>query len=243
MGIWEPALLAHVLANAKCRMKGIRRQSELPPGTALREWPLGVPLIWDARLALARLWQLYRRMVQAPTLPDGFRWRSQPMPTMIRELAWGAAIKVGPRPNRVVTVCPRCRAEAYLLRATPDGWACRRCDPRHWRQLEVSVGAYAMGLMIGVTGRPMVRRRQRIMNALWSLTLRVRSIRQLALIGAGAELLRYSPHWRRRPGGTRAGAADHGPGPLTRKFGSLYVQVVIEEVLHPRAFRQRFVVV
>src|SRR5262245_62525319 len=131
-------------------------------------WPPGIPLLWDARFALSRVWQLYRRLVQAPTLPDGFRWRSQPIPALVKELAKDARVLVGPQPNRVVTICPACRAEVYLLRATANGWGCRRCVPERLRQLEVSLGGYAMGLAIGLTGRPMVRRRVRLLRRLYA---------------------------------------------------------------------------
>jgi hypothetical protein len=76
------------------------------------------------------------------------------MPAVVRALAVDAGVIVGPQPNRVVTTCPSCRAEVYLLRATPSGWGCRHCVPERLCQLEVSLGAYAMGLAIGLTGRP-----------------------------------------------------------------------------------------
>jgi len=99
-----------------------------------------------------------------------------------------------------------------------------------------------MGIAVGLTGRAMIRRRDRLLRSLVGLVLRARSFTDLYRSIPAAAVTQFSPHWRRRPGGTRAGAADHGPGPLTREFGSLYVQVVIEEVLHPRAFRRRFVI-
>ena len=61
--------------------------------------------MWDARLALARLWQVYRQVIQAPTLPDGYRWRSQPMPAVVKELARDCRIVIGPWPGRVVKPC------------------------------------------------------------------------------------------------------------------------------------------
>jgi hypothetical protein len=47
--------------------------------------PLGVQLAYDAGLALAGLWQFYRRIIQAPSLADGYRWRSDPMPQAVRD--------------------------------------------------------------------------------------------------------------------------------------------------------------
>src|SRR6266852_820805 len=74
-----------------CRRR--RRQTRFPPGAPVVVPPAVLPLIWDARLALARLWQLYRRLIQAPTLLDGFRWRSGAMPPIVKELAKGCRIE------------------------------------------------------------------------------------------------------------------------------------------------------
>ena len=73
-----------------------RRQTRFPPGAPVVV-PLPVPLIWDARLASARLWQLYRRLIQVPTLPEGFRWRSEAMPAVVKELAKDCRIEIGIR--------------------------------------------------------------------------------------------------------------------------------------------------
>jgi len=201
-------------------------------------WPPGIPLLWDARFALARVWQLYQRFVQAPTLPDGFRWRSKPMPAVVRALAVDAGVLVGPQANRVVTTCPSCRAEVYLLRATRSGWGCRRCVPERLRQLEVSLGAYTMGLAVGLAGRPMVRRRNRLQHRLVLCCQSAPGLDQLVTNTSGAWLLSYSPHWRRARPGSRPGGYE--PGPLMRLLGPIMVQVAIEELLHPRAFRYRF---
>jgi len=131
-----------------------RRQSALAPGTPF-VLPPGIPLAYDARLALGRLWQLYRRIIQAPSLPDGFRWRSDPMPQAVRDLAADCGLTVGANPGRVVLRCPRCRRDVYVLRAIGDDWACRRCDRQRWSQIEVSAATYAMGIRIGYRGRPM----------------------------------------------------------------------------------------
>jgi hypothetical protein len=201
-------------------------------------WPPGIPLVWDARFALARVWQLYRRFVQAPTLPSGFRWRSQPMPAVVKELAKDAGIRIGPQPHRVVTTCPSCRAEVYRLWATANGWGCRHCVPERLRQLEVSLGGYAMGLAIGLTGRPMVRRRNHLLRRLYTGIQSGRVLDQLVTRTSGAWLLSFSRHWRRaRPGSCASGS---GPGPLMRVLGPIVVQVMIEELLHSRAFYQRF---
>ena len=68
-----------------------------PPDTVPAVMPLPVPLMWDARLAFARLWQLYRRLIQVLTLPDSFRWRSEPMPPIVKELATDCRIEIGIR--------------------------------------------------------------------------------------------------------------------------------------------------
>src|SRR5437870_13761981 len=60
------------------------RLSRLPPGAPV-VIPDGLPLFWDARLAFARLCQVYRRVIQAPTLPDGYRWRSGRLPAVVKE--------------------------------------------------------------------------------------------------------------------------------------------------------------
>src|SRR5437879_2712415 len=80
MGIPGPSSLARSLTRPPSPSHW-RRQTMLPPGAPIVV-PAGVPLVWDARLALARLWQVYRQVIQAPTLPDGYRWRSQPMPAV-----------------------------------------------------------------------------------------------------------------------------------------------------------------
>jgi hypothetical protein len=200
-------------------------------------WPPGIPIVWDARLALARVWQLYRRFVQAPALPDGFRWRSQPMPALVKELARDAGVLVGPQANRVVTTCPACRTEVYLLRATANGWGCRRCVPERLHQLEVSFGAYAMGLAIGLTGRPMMRRHKHLLHRLVLCCQSAPALDQVVTHASGAWLLSFSPHWQRARPGSRPGA--YAPGPVMRLLGPLVVQVAIEE-LHPHAFRSRF---
>src|SRR5262249_25476473 len=46
-------------------------------------------------LALRRLRQLYRRIIQAPSLPDGHRWRSDPMPQAVRDLAADCGLTIG----------------------------------------------------------------------------------------------------------------------------------------------------
>ena len=202
--------------------------------------PAGVPLVWDARLALARLWQVYRQVIQAPTLPDGYRWRSQPMPAVVKELARDCRIVIGPWPGRVVTPCPNCRAEVYLLRGGSHGWGCRRCHGERWTQLEVSLGAYAMGLQIGLRGRPMVRRQRRIIRALAELGRRARTPNELWLLAAGTALLQHSPHWRRRHPRAGEPRRQRGPSPLLRKIGPLFLGAVIEQTLDPGAFYQRF---
>jgi hypothetical protein len=233
-----PDLSLQAPVGAKYRTKGPRRLSILAPGIPLESWPWGIPVIYDARLALARVWQLYRRLVQAPTLPDGFRWRSQPMPAVVKELAGDAGIRIGPQPHRVVTTCPSCRAEVYLLRATPSGWGCRRCIPERLHQLDVSCGGYAMGLAIGLTGRPLVRRRNRLLRRLYAGIQSGRVLDELVTRTSGAWLLSFSPHWQRaRPGSRPEG---YEPGPLMRQLGPIVVQVAIEELLHPCAFYQRF---
>jgi len=136
-----------------------------------------------------------------------------------------------------VTTCPSCRAEVYLLRATPSGWGCRRCVPERLRQLEVSLGGYAMGLVIGLTGRAMVRRRNRLLRRLYAGIQSGRVLDELVTRTSGAWLLSFSPHWRRARPGSRPGG--YGPGPLMRLLGPVVVQVLIEE-LHPRAFYHRF---
>jgi hypothetical protein len=106
------------------------------------------------------------------------------------------------------------------------------------RQLEVSLGAYAMGLAIGLTGRPMVRRRNRLLRRLYAGIQSGRVLDQLVTRTSGAWLLSFSPHWRRARPGSRPGGDE--PGPLMRLLGPIMVQVAIEELLHPRAFYQRF---
>jgi hypothetical protein len=201
-------------------------------------WPPGIPLVWDARIALARVWQLYRCLVQAPTLPDGFRWRSKPMPAVVRALAVDAGVLVGPQTNRVVTTCPSCRAEGvYRLWATANGWGCRRCVPERLSQIEVSLGGYAMGLAVGLTGRAMVRRRNRLLRHLLLCSQSAPVLDQLVTHASGAWLLSFSPHWRRARPGSRTGS--FGPGPVWRHVAPVVLQVAIEE-LHPRAFRYRY---
>jgi len=216
-----------------------RRQTRFPPGAPVVV-PLPVPLIWDARLASARLWQLYRRLIQVPTLPEGFRWRSEAMPAVVKELAKDCRIELGPWPGRIVTPCPFCHSQVYLLRGTLHGWQCRRCHGVRWNQLEVSLGAYAMGLRIHLGGRLMVRRRQRIIIALARLAPRVRRYRDLWLLAAGGCLLEYSPHWRRYH--PRAGVPRHprGSGPVMRTLGPHCLSAVVDTSLHPDAFFQRY---
>src|SRR2546422_770501 len=64
MGIPGPASLPR-LASPPPSPRQSRRPTTLPPGASVVV-PPGVPLVWDARLALARLWQVYRQVIQAP---------------------------------------------------------------------------------------------------------------------------------------------------------------------------------
>ena len=98
-----------------------RRQTPLPPGAPVVV-PPGIPLVYDARLAVGRLWQVYRRMIQAPLLVDGYRWRSAPMPPVVKQLAQDCRIEIGPWPGRVVTPCPTCGAPVYRLLESRHGW-------------------------------------------------------------------------------------------------------------------------
>ena len=216
-----------------------RRQSTLPPGAPV-VLPPGVPLIFDARLALARLWQIYRRFVQYEGRPESYRWRSEPMPAVVKELARDCGIEIGPWPGRIVTRCPNCEAEVYLLRGAREGWVCRCCYPARWCQLEVSLGAYAMGLRIGLGGRQMVRRRRRLMKALARIATRARRPRDLVLLAAGAALIQYSPHWRRQPPHTRLPPCRSQGGPFLRAAAPHYLSAVVDTLLHPDAFYCRF---
>jgi hypothetical protein len=106
------------------------------------------------------------------------------------------------------------------------------------RQLEVSLGGYAMALAIGLTGRPMVRRRNRLLRQLYAGIQSGSVLDELVTRTSGAWLLSFSPHWRRaRPGSRPEG---YEPGPLMRLLGPIMVRVAIEELLHPRAFYQRY---
>ena len=218
----------------------LRRQSLLPPGAPVRALP-GVPAIYDARLALARLWQLYRRVIQAPTLPDGYRWRSEPMPTVVKNLAQDCGLMIGPSRGRIVTTCPSCGHEVYLLRATSYGWACRWCHGERWDQREIMFGSYVMGLRIGLGGRIMRRRRDRIARALLKTLREGRSARDLVILALGGSLMEYSPHWRRCSPGSRA-AFTKAPGPVLRRVQSHVLPVMIDQLLHPAAYRRRFAV-
>src|SRR5262249_45920902 len=96
-----------------------------------------------------------------------------------------------------------------------------------------------MGLAIGLTGRPMVRRRNRLLRRLYADIQSGRVPDQLVTRASGAWLLSFSPHWRRARPGSQPGG--YQPGPLMRLLGPIVVQVTIGELLHPRAFYQRFV--
>jgi hypothetical protein len=176
-------------------------------------------------------------MVQAPSLPDGFRWRSKPMPQVVRDLAADCGLTIGPTAGRVVVQCPRCRADAYVLRGTLYGWTCRRCHGQRWSQFEVSMATYAMGLRIGYRGRPMMLRHCRLAAALQQVALTGRSIKDVWLLAQGAALLQYSPHWQRR---RRDGLSRQPFSPIMLTCGPRYIAAVIDSMLHPAAFFERF---
>jgi hypothetical protein len=222
------------------RARWPRRQSLLPPGAEVCI-PSGVPDVYDARLALGRLWQLYRRFVQARSLEQGYRWRSAPMPSEVRILAADCGLKLGPQMGRVVVVCLRCRREVYLLRACLDGWACARCDPQRLSQVERLMGSYAMGLRIGYTGRAMRRRRIRLAANLARLARHARCPSDVCHLALGSALEEYSPHWLRgrRPG--HGGVAGDLGSPVLRDLGSVFMRAIIDQLLHPDAFYARFV--
>jgi hypothetical protein len=203
--------------------------------------PAGVPDVYDARLALGRLWQLYRRVVQAPFLDQGYRWRSAPMPDAVRTLAADCRLRIGPSIGRVVVACPRCRREVYLLRASLDGWACAWCAPQRLSQVERLMGSYAMGLRIGYTGRAMRRRRIRLATNLAQFARYARDPSDLCNLVLGSTLVEYSPHWRRgrRHGQGRVAGGDTSPA--RRGLESAYVRAFVEQLLHPDAFFARFV--
>jgi hypothetical protein len=189
---------------------------------------------------LGRLWQLYRRIVQAPALELGYRWRSEPMPSEVRALVVDCGLKLGPCTGRVVVECPRCRLEVYLLRAGLDGWACARCDPHRLSQVERLMGSYAMGLRIGYRGRAMRRRGVVLARNLAQLGRHACHPFDLCLLALGSALAEYSPHWlrRRRPG---HGGVRDGFAPQLRELRCVFMRTIIEELLHPDAFFTRFV--
>ena len=226
--------LRHSLQVPQRPPRRYRRQTPFPPGVRPTEIP-GVPLVWDARLALARVWQCYRQNVQFP----GLGWRDKPKPPVVEALARDCGILIGPSPARIVTVCPSCRAEVITLRAAPNGWCCCRCDSRRWRWLEVAMGAYAMGLRIGLTGRPMVHRWHRLMRQLTCLAYRARTLSDVLLLVAGAELVQYSPHWKRYKRSPGLPPVPRNPGPLFRGVGPDLVTAVVES-LHPIVFFQQY---
>jgi hypothetical protein len=203
---------------------------------ACEEVPIGVPLVYDARIALGRLWQLYRRIVQAPTLPHGYRWRSDSMPEVVKELAADCDITVGPSPGRVVVRCPSCGTDAYRLHGARHGWVCRRCDGVRWSQVELMIGSYAMGACVGYTGQAMKRRRDRLIGELNHTVRAGRSARDLSLIALGATVLQYSPRWQRRA----PGQAVRLEGPVWRSVRPHMLGAIIDQLLHPSAFFQRF---
>jgi hypothetical protein len=125
----------------------------------------------------------------------------------------------------------------YVLRAIDYGWACRRCDRQRWSQIEVSAATYAMGLRIGYRGRPMVLRRDRLTVALRNLVRRARAVEELVPLIYAEPLLHFSPHWPRR---RRDGRSREAFGPLLRKLGPLYIATVIDNLLHPVAFLERY---
>jgi hypothetical protein len=200
------------------------------------ELPIGVPLIYDARIALGRLWQLYRRIVQAPTLPHGYRWRSDPIPEIVKTLAADCDITVGPSPGRVVVRCPNCRTDAYRLHGARDGWVCQRCDGVRWSQLELMIGAYAMAARIGLTGRAVRQRRDRLIRQLNRIVYEGRSARALLLLAVGGAVLQYSPLWQRRA----PGQAVRLDGPVWRSLQPHVLGALIDQLLHPAAFFMRF---
>jgi hypothetical protein len=95
-----------------------------------------------------------------------------------------------------------------------------------------------MAIAIGLTGRAMVRRRKRLLHRLVLCCHSAPGLDQVVTHASGAWLLSFSPHWRRGPPGSRP--EGYEPGPLMRLLGPIMVQVAIEELLHPRAFYQRF---
>src|SRR5439155_10901546 len=168
------------------------------------------------------------RIIQAPPLPEGYRWGSRPMPAVVKEFADDCGLRIGPAAGGIVTRCPNCEAEVYLLRGAVGGWTCRWCYRARWNQLEVSLGAYAMGLRIHLGGRQMVRRRRRLLEALSRLVMHARGPKDLLLIAAGGALVgQYSPHWRRsRPGAGLPTA--HRQGGLWPAIQRVYMPAMID---------------
>lgn len=212
-----------------------RRQSRLPP-TATPDLPANLWVVYDARLALARLWQLYRIFVQAPDLPGGYRWRAMPMPTPVRLLAEDCGLILADDASHATTTCPHCHHGAYVLHASMEGWRCCRCDPLAWTRLEQELACYGIGLVVGLSGRPMVRRRARIIRQTAALAGRVKTVRELAAIGTAGALLAYSPHWPRRH--PRKGESRSIPRRNPR-LGMMYVEACIDSMLHPTAYLAR----
>jgi hypothetical protein len=159
------------------------------------------------------------------------------MPQPVRDLAADCGLTIGPTAGRVVVRCPRCRADAYVLRGTLYGWTCRRYHGQRWNQLEGSISTYAMGLRIGYRGRPMMLRHRRLAAALHRVAMRGRSIGDVWLLAQGVALLEYSPHWQRRH---HDGQSRQPFGPIMRLCGPPYVAAVIDSLLHPAAFFERF---
>src|SRR5262249_54859186 len=81
---------------------------------------------------------------------------------------------------------------------------CCRCDPLAWTRLEQELACYGIGLVVGLSGRPMVRRRARIIRQTAALAGRGKTIRELAAIGTAGALPRASRGRKRREASAQA---------------------------------------
>jgi hypothetical protein len=105
-----------------------------------------------------------------------------------------------------------------------------------WNQIELMIGSYAMAARIGLTGRAVRQRRDRLIQQLSRIVHEGRSARGLSLIALGSAVLQYSPMWQRRG----PGQAVRLNGPVWRSLQPHVLGGLIDQLLHPSAFFQRF---
>lgn len=215
------------------------------PRELVRLIPSNLLVVWVPSLVMFRLGQLWRVVTMVPPPTTGV----STLKALPREVwGYGAELGIWPGKSFAYTTCPTCQRPTVALELVEGGWAC-------WRErypggslpwLEHTLAGYAFGLRIGLANVAMRRMRKQVLPQLAILAAKARSIETLRLLACASLVApRLKADWpplsrwkrKRRGGGTLRRA---GEGPLHRAAAPHLIPAMLDSLLAPAAFRDRF---